>query len=117
MKPTSTGWRPLGGRIDRTGVAAEAAFAFVDDHVVLAAEQPCSPEAGDAGADDGNFHLRTPAINHAFRYVGERRMDELGDPLPAAEGRQPPIARDTVIDDALGIDLVGQFLRGSPRPT
>ena len=47
-------------RVDRAGVAAEATLALVDHDLVFAAQQPGGAETGDAGADDGDFHCRTP---------------------------------------------------------
>src|SRR5580693_7622482 len=46
-------------RVDRAGVAAEAAFALVDHDVVFAAQQPGGAQTGHAGADDGDFHRRS----------------------------------------------------------
>jgi hypothetical protein len=37
-------------------MAAEAALALIDHHLVVAAERPGGSEAGDAGADDGDSH-------------------------------------------------------------
>src|SRR5438067_12732242 len=66
---------------------AGAALAFVDHHLVMAAERPRGAETRDTCADDGNSH-GCPRMN--LRRSFER-----------AEGFERAFAGDGMIDDAL----------------
>jgi hypothetical protein len=60
--------------LDRVGVAAQAVGALIDDHPVLAGEQPGAGQGRDARADHGDVQ---PAI--AFRAGGGDRHGDSGE--------------------------------------